>query len=178
MDAIGRDAQCAEAGREVAHELGRSAEIEVAVLRHIELLEQVLIQMSGAVEIDRGTIAGIGRAVADMTVMVRKPAQEFARLGGEGMLSAVAGAVQPPDLSQRCFSSKSMEHRENRRHADAGAQQDNGPRGLLQREAAARRTELHDVAQLKLVGNVSAGDAVGFTFDAETIGRRIGVARQ
>jgi len=44
-------------------------------------------------------------------------------------------------------------------------------------ETAARRAELHDVAGLEFVGDVGAGDAVGFALDAEAIGRRVGMAR-
>ncbi len=134
--------------------------------------------MSDRVEIHIEAIAWIGRAVADMAVMVGQPSQQPAHLGGERMFATVAGAVQPPDLSRRCFRGERVQHRKHRRYADAGTQQDDGPRILPQRETSARRADLHSVANLDLVGDILARRAVGFALDADAPGRGIGAARQ
>ena len=49
-----------------------------------------------------------------------------AYLFGKRMLTAVAGAVNPPDLSRRFRRSQRMEHGEHGGCADAGTQRDDG----------------------------------------------------
>ena len=59
-----------------------------------------------------------------MAVAVGKRFEQAARFLGERMFAAVAGSVKPPDFPRRCFGRQCVKHREHRRHADPGTQQD------------------------------------------------------
>ena len=87
------DAPGCEAGGQIAHEGGRSADIEIGIARHAQLLEHPHVQASASVEIYTWPILGIGRAVANVAVAVGQSFEEGARLLGKRMLAAVAGAV-------------------------------------------------------------------------------------
>ena len=93
VDAIRRDAQRCKAGSQIAHESRWSADIEIAIARQVKFLKHSHIQAPGSVEIDIGPILGIGRAVANVAVVVGKRFEQPARLLGKGMFAAVTGSV-------------------------------------------------------------------------------------
>ena len=97
--------------------------------------------------------------------------EQTARLLGKRMFAAIAGSVQPPDFPRRCFGRQRVEHRQHGGHSDSGTQQNNGPVARPQREAASRGACIHDVANLQLVVDISAGRAMGFPLDAHAIVR-------
>src|ERR1700730_16093880 len=68
VDATCGDAPGCEAGSQIAHEGGRSTDVEIAIARHALLLEHSHVQASGSVEIHVWPIIGIGRAVANVAV--------------------------------------------------------------------------------------------------------------
>jgi hypothetical protein len=51
VDATYSDAPGGDAGGQFAHEGGRSADVEIAVARHAQFLENTQVQASGSVEI-------------------------------------------------------------------------------------------------------------------------------
>src|SRR6516165_2149698 len=85
------------------------------------------------------------------------------------MLIAVAGAIYPPHLSRRGPVGQCMEHGEHRGCADACTQQDDGAVAWPQREAAAWRAGVQDVASPNLSLDVGPGRTVGLPLDAQTI---------
>ena len=93
------------------------------------------------------------------------------------MLTAVMGAVNPPNLSRRGSSSQCMKHGEYRGCSYAGAQQDNRPVAWPQREAAAWRACVQNVASPNL-SIVGPSRAVGLPLDAQTIAIVARLARQ
>jgi len=86
------DAPGCEAGGQIAHEGGRSTDVEIAIARHAQLLEHSHVQASGSVEIHAWPILGIGRALANVAVAMRQSFEDGARLSGKSMLAAVVGA--------------------------------------------------------------------------------------
>jgi hypothetical protein len=94
------------------------------------------------------------------------------------MLTAVMGAVNPPNLSRRGSSSQCMKHGEYRGCSYAGAQQDNRPVAWPQREAAAWRACVQNVANSNLSLDVGSGRAVNLPLDAQTIAIVARLARQ
>ena len=115
------DAQCGEAGSQVAHECRRPADVKITIARQVKFLERLHVEAPGSVEIDIGTILGVGRAIANVAMVVGKRLKQSTRLFGKGMFAAVTRSVQPPDFPRRCFGCQRMKHREHRRHADPGA---------------------------------------------------------
>src|SRR6516164_11474330 len=94
------------------------------------------------------------------------------------MLIAVPGAVYPPHLSRRGPGGQGMEHGEHRGCADASTQQDDGAVTRPQREAAAWRAGVQEVATPNLSLDVGPGRAVGLSLDAQTIAIVARLARQ
>ncbi len=60
-----------------------------------------------------------------------------------------------------------MEHREDGRRADAGAEQDDRARAVAEDEHAARRGDIDHVADLDVVVQVAAACALAFDADPE-----------
>jgi hypothetical protein len=104
--------------------------------------------------------------------------EESARLCGERMLAAVAGSVYPPDRPRRGLGGQCMEHGKYRGCAHAGTQQDNGSVTSPQREAAAWRACIQNVANPNLSLDEGPGRAVGLPLDAQTIAIVAWLARQ
>src|SRR3954465_9946230 len=93
VNAIPRNAQGCKAGREIAHESRRSADVEITIAWQIKPLEHSHIEMTRIVEINIGPILGIGRTVANVAVAVAKRCEQATRLVGKGMFTAAAGSV-------------------------------------------------------------------------------------
>ena len=101
VDAIRRDTPRCKAGSQIAHESRRSANVEVAIERQITFPEHSHIQAPRRVKIDVGPILGVGRAVANVAVVMSKRCKQSTRFLSKGMFAAVPGSVQPPDFSCR-----------------------------------------------------------------------------
>jgi hypothetical protein len=93
VDAIPRDAQRCKAGSQIVHEGRRSANVEITIVRQIKLLKHFHVHPPASVEIDIGPILGIGRAIANVAVMVGKRLEQFACLPGKRVFAAVTGSV-------------------------------------------------------------------------------------
>src|SRR5262249_61358451 len=68
MNASCSDAPGREAGGQIVHEGGRSTDVEIAVARHAQFLENARVQASGSIEIYAKSILGTGRAGANVTM--------------------------------------------------------------------------------------------------------------
>src|SRR6516225_1992462 len=164
---LGVNASCSDApgrkaGSQIIHEGGRSADVEIAVARHAQFLQNAHVHASGSVEIYANSILGSGRAVANVTVTTSQSFEQGLRLLGKCMLAAVAGSMYPPDIPRRCLGCQSVEHREHRGCSDARAQQNDRCVARSKRERTTCRTCIHLVAYLQLIVNISAGSTVGF----------------
>src|SRR6516164_4018154 len=94
------------------------------------------------------------------------------------MLLALACAIYPPNLSRRGPGGQCMEHSQHRGCADASTQQDDGTVTWPQREAAAWRAGVQEVASPNLSLDVGPGRTVGLALDAQTIAIVARLARQ
>src|SRR5271166_5867655 len=94
------------------------------------------------------------------------------------MLAAVAGAVNPPDLSPSLLGGQCVQHSEDRGGADAGADKDHGTIAPPQRKAAARGAHVENIACLNLRIDVSPGGAMWLALDADAIAILTRRARQ
>src|SRR5271156_4084336 len=108
------------------------------------------------------------RAVADVAVTVGQSLEEGAALCRKRMLAAVAGSVDPPNLPPRVPGGQCMKHGQHRGCADAGTQQDDGAAARSQREAAAWRAHVQNVADPDLSVDVSPSRPMKLSLDAYT----------
>jgi hypothetical protein len=100
---------------------------------------------------------------------VRQRGQESPGLCGERVLAAVAGALQPPDLSVRVLLRQRLQHREDGGGADPGADQQHRCICLIEEEGPPWSGDLQLVANRQTRVQITAGDAVGFAFDGDPI---------
>src|SRR5215470_7105895 len=94
------------------------------------------------------------------------------------MLAAVAGPVNPPDLSAGLLGGECVQHSEDRGSTDAGADQDHGTIALPQRKAAARGAHVENIACLNPRIDVSPGRTLRLALDADAIAILARRARQ
>src|SRR5213592_2359036 len=99
MDAVRWHAPGGQARAQVAEEARWPANVEVAVSRDAKLVEDLQSQATGRVVIPPLSIIRGWPAVPDLTSPASKHPEKLPRLGGEGMGSAIACAMQPPDLA-------------------------------------------------------------------------------
>ncbi len=98
MDPSARHPPAHEAGGQVSHEACRAAQVEIGIPRHAQFGEYRSADAISGVEINAEPVAALRRTVADVTM---SPVQQFESLRyllGKGVLAAVAGSMQPPDL--------------------------------------------------------------------------------
>ena len=107
----------------------RSAEIEIRVSRDAELLQERPGHVALPVVIEAEAINGT-RATIDVAVMaVAERREQPARLTRKRVMGRVARRVDPPDVTCRtAVARRRMEHAKERRHADTGAEQNDGGR--------------------------------------------------
>ena len=79
---------------------------------------------------------------------VWQPFKQGAALGREGMLGAVTGAVQPPDLPRRFGGGKRMQHGEHRSRAHSDGQQDYRCLAVGEEERPSRCGDVDPIAGL------------------------------
>ena len=90
-----------------------------------------------------------GAAVANDAVGVGKLGEQAERLLLEGVLGAVASAVQPPHLPSRRLVGEHVKHRHHGRRPDPGTHKPHSVIARTQHEGAARRTRLEDVLDVE-----------------------------
>ena len=94
------------------------------------------------------------------------------------MLSAVAGTVNPPNLSPSLLGGQCVQHSDDWGGADAGADKDHGTLALPQCKAAAWGAYLKNVACLNPRIDVSPGGTKRLALDADAIAIAAWRARQ
>ena len=122
--------------------------------------------------------SGPGRAEAHVAPHVRERGEQRARLGRERQVAAAACAVEPPDLAAGMLRRQGVEHRQDRRRADAGADQQHGRAGLGEDEGASRRPDLEPVSDRDPGVQVAAGGALLLALDGEPVAARAGPSRK
>src|SRR5436190_10139026 len=103
VDLSRRDTHCSETGGQVAHEIRRAANVKITIARQVKFLECLHVEPPSSVEIDIESIPRVGRAVANIAMVVGKRVEQPTRLFGKGMFAAIARSVEPPDFPSRCF---------------------------------------------------------------------------
>ena len=166
-DALGPDAAGGQRGAHGAHERVGAAEVVVGVDGHAGPFEDGEVETAGDVVVGAAAVAGGRPAVGDHAVGVGERGEQRVDLGAEGVVGAVAGAVEPPDRPRRGVAGERVEHREHRRRADAGAEQDDRPVARPQDEGAARGRDLEHVPDAHGVVQPAAGRAVALDADPE-----------
>ena len=146
-----------QGGGDVLHERARTTEVEVRVGWDADVAEHSAGQTPGDVEV---LIAGPGVAVADDAVGGGQLGEQLGGLLSEGVLSAVASSVQPPDLTRRALARQHVQHREHGRGADPGADEHHGPLTGAQHERAARGAGVDHVPDVQPIVQVATPGAV------------------
>src|SRR5436305_12495615 len=88
------------------------------------------------------------------------------------MVLPIASAVKPQYLTCCAGCRERVQHRENGRSPDSSAEQYYRPVTGLQNKASARRADIHGVAHVKVIPQVSSGRAIRFHLDADPIALR------
>src|SRR5262249_49487841 len=140
-----------------AHKRGWTADVKVRIGRDTNFLEHLHAHAPHRVEIDSRPIGWLWRTVTNVAVASGQGLEELAHLRRKWMLAAVAGAVNPPNLSPRSLGGQCVQHSEDGGGADAGADKDHGTIALPQRKAAARGAHVENISFLYPRIDVSPG---------------------
>jgi hypothetical protein len=129
------DAPCRQAFLENLEEAGRATQVEIGVLGNPELVKQLERKMAWSIEVPAGPVFRCRPAVSHAATGRRERNEQVIRLFGKRMMRPVAGGMQPPDRPRRRgVCSRTMQHRQQRRDADTGADEDDGRCAGSQRE--------------------------------------------
>lgn len=143
-----------------------------------ERVKERCLEMTGGVVIAAELVVGVGLAVNDVAASLGEQAEEATRFVGKGMLVAIAGTVEPPDLSRGGGGRELMEHGEDGSGADTGAEEDDGSGAGAKSEGAARGAEVEPIAGLDVLVQKGTGDAVRFLLDADAVVGTAGGVRE
>src|SRR5208337_5680865 len=138
VQAVTDDPPACKAVDETAHKRGWTADVEVRIGRDAHFLEHVHAHAPHPIEIDSRPIAWHWRTVTNVAAASGQGLEKLAHLRRKWMLAAVAGAVNPPNLSPSLLGGQCVQHSEDWGQAHAGADKDHGTLVLPQRKAAAR----------------------------------------
>ena len=177
VQAVTGDPPACKAVDETAHKRGWTADVEVRIGRDAHFLEPVT-HAPHPIEIDSRPIGWLWRTVANVAAASGQGLEELAHLRRKWMLAAIAGTVNPPNLSPSLLGGQCVQYSEDWGGADAGADKDHGTLALPQREAAARGAYIKNIAYLNARIDVSPGSAMRLALDADAIAILTRRARQ
>src|SRR6516162_10819713 len=115
-----------KAADETAHKRGWTTDVEVRIAANAHFLEHLHAHAPHPVEIDSRPIGWLWRTVTNVAAARGQDHEELAHLRRKWMLAAVAGTVNPPNLSPSLLDGQCVQHSEDRGGADAGADKDHG----------------------------------------------------
>src|SRR5215468_726879 len=119
MDPVRCYAPGRQAGAQVAEEARWPANVEVAISRDAQLVEDLYPQAIGRVVFASLSIIRSRSAVPDLTSPASKRLKKLSHLRAERMGLAIACTVQSPDRPRRSACSQGMQHREHGCCADS-----------------------------------------------------------
>src|SRR6516225_589946 len=178
VQAVTSDPTPCKAVDETAHKRGWTADIEVRIGRDAHFLEHGHTQAPHPVEIDSRPIGRLWRTVTNVAAASGQGFEELAHLRRKWMLVAVAGTVNPPNLSPSLLGGQCVQHSEAWGGADAGADKDHGTLPRHQRKAAAWGAHVENIAGLNPRIDVSPGGAIRLALDADAVAILAWRARQ
>src|SRR5262249_33106671 len=126
-EAVTGDPPACEIGDESTHKRGRTAHVEVRIGRDAHFLEHLHAHAPHPVEIYSRRIGWLWRTVTNVAAASGQGLEELAHLRRKWMLTAVAGTVNPPNLSSSLLGGQCVQHSEDRSGADASAARDARP---------------------------------------------------
>ena len=183
MDSLRPNAEAKQAFRKRGHERRRPAEIEVIVVEGELGLQEGQIDPPGDIVIATKHVAGQGLIIGSHERQVAVPGALVEHVAPEGVIGAVARAVEEPESLLRAATTvvdqDPVDHGDHRRDADARRQQNRRPGGaLVENECAAGRQELNDVTDRQPMHSLGK-PPLPFDADAEarpvgSLGNRIG----
>jgi hypothetical protein len=107
VQAVTGDLPACKAVDETAHKRGWTADVEVCIGRDAHFLEHVHAHTPHPVEIDSRPIGRLWRTVTNVAAASGQGLEELAHLCRKWMLAAVAGTVNPPNLSPSSLGGQS-----------------------------------------------------------------------
>ena len=164
------NAPCRQASLEILEKAGRSAQVEISILGNPDLVEQLGREMAQSIEVLAEHVSWC-RPTVDHAAMRRPQRNEqIVRLLGKRMVRPIAGRMQPPNRPRRhgACSGRTMQHRQHRRDADTGADEDDRRCTGRERERTARSADLQPTACPDALVEKAACDAA-FVLDANPI---------
>ena len=110
VQAVTGDPPACKAVDEIAHKRGWTADVEVRIRRDPYFLEHGHRHAPYPVEIDIRPIGWLWRTVTNLAAASGQGLEEIAHLSRKWMLAAVAGTVNPPNLSASLFGGQCVQH--------------------------------------------------------------------
>jgi hypothetical protein len=172
VNAFRRDAHCGERRFHVRHEAWGPAEIHICFFGHADFGENRRREATGGIEIPARRVVRVWPAVTNVAAPVWKAKHQAPNFGRERMMLAIASSVQPEDMPDRVSVGQGVQHGEDGRRADSGAEQYKRPLAGLKNKAAARRADVESIAGPNVLLKPGSGCAVRFDFNADSIALR------
>src|SRR6516225_9292628 len=145
VQAVAGDPPAGKTIDQTAHKRSWTADVEIRIGRDAYFLEHLRAHVPHPVEIDSRAISWLWRTVTNVAAASGQGLEELAHLHRKWMLAAVAGTVNPPNLSPSLLDGQRVQHSENWGGADAGADKDHGMLALPQCKAAARGAHVENI---------------------------------
>src|SRR5262249_61527037 len=99
--------------------------------------------------------------------------EQGVRLGGQGVFTGAAGAVDPPDLALAAGVRELVQHGQDRCDPDAGRDEQDRAGAVVEDEVAAGCGNVQHRSRLQVAVQVTAGGAVRFALDADPVAARV-----
>jgi hypothetical protein len=163
---------------DVVHEGCGPTHVDLGIGRRLKFGEQRRGETSRAVEVAAFEVIWVGAAVVHLGPCVRQRREAGTGLGGERVLATVTRPVQAPNLSIGPFLRQCLQHGENGSGTNSGADQQHGRVRLIEDERAAWCRNVELVADSETCVQVSAGGAIVFTLDGDSVVVRSGWSRE
>src|SRR5437016_1795637 len=122
MDPVRRHTPSGQAHPQVTEKARWPANVEVAISRNTQLVENVHPQVTCCIVVPSLSVIRSRPAVADLASPARKHCEKLSHLCSEGLGFAIACTVQPPDLPRRAARGEGMQHCEHGCCADSSTQ--------------------------------------------------------
>src|SRR5262245_1496452 len=172
MNPLRRHAHGRERLLHVCHEASRTAEVDIRFSREADLVEGRSRKVTGGVETLAHLVLRARPALAGVAAAMGEGGHEAADFCGRWMMLPVASRMQPQDLPCRVGRRQRVQHSQDRRRTDPGAEQHHGPLPGLQDEASTRRADVENIAHPDMLPQVGSSHSIRLDFPDDPIALR------
>src|SRR5262249_26218128 len=120
-------------------------------------------EVASTVKVSSEAILDAGTTVEDVAAAAPERLEQASRLRGEGMILPVASSVHPPDFACGSIRNERVQHGQDWRRTNPGAEEHHAPIARLEDKAPARG------ARVQAIAEEGARRAVGLHLHADTV---------